>query len=131
MPTLTASELAHIRILLTPTFSTSFTDEVLQDFAESAYTLKPDTYIYGTVAIAFYSIMTGAIHFTTFTQGETREEEGKIYDRIEKLYNKWSKRAGILSAGNARVKRVRQGYVVLPDDDDDVDPLSEWGSRYS
>jgi hypothetical protein len=128
MPPLTASELAHIRILLTPRFSSSFTDEVLQEFAESAYTLKPDTYVYGTVAIAFYSLMTGAINFTTFTQGETREEQGKIYDRIEKLYLRWSKAAGILGGGKARVKPVRQGYVVLPDDDDDY--VNEWGTRY-
>lgn len=129
MPTLTVSELAHIRILLTPRFSPSFTDEVLQEFAESAYTLKPDTYIYGTVAIAFYSLMTGAIDFTTFTQGETREEQGKIYDRIEKLYSRWSKEAGIFSGGKARVKAVRQGYVVLPDDDD-TEYVNEWGTRY-
>jgi hypothetical protein len=85
MPTLTVSELASIRVFL-GNFSGSFTDEQLQTYAANAYTLNAETYLDGVVAIAFYGLMTGAVMMTDFTQGESKENQKVVYDRIAKLF---------------------------------------------
>lgn len=120
MPILTESEINRIRASL-GVYSANFTDGQLQAYYDAAYDDNASTPVSGAVAYAFYNLLTGAVSYTSYRQGETSETLGVIYDRLMGLYQMWFNSAGFVTAlPTFAMKPLRLWYVDLPFD---ADPL--------
>lgn len=118
MPPLSPTQIALVRRQLGQ-WESLFTDEQLQAFAEDAYLFNPDTYLYGTIANAFYQLAFGKIELTDYKQGETTDNEAVIYNRFKQWYEAWAAKAGYLdTTPKATIQRMRLHDVVLPEDCD-------------
>ena len=105
MPTLSDADRAWIKRRL-GVFAVSFSEDDpddIQDIYDDAEGDKTKAVAYG-----FEALLTGAIPLTSYSQGQTREEKGKIYDRLKSLMEMWQKRAGT-SAGTITIGTLNLG----------------------
>lgn len=106
---MTPQDRAALRLAL-GAYACDFTNEQLDLLWQAG--ASADSQLAAAVAGGFYQLMTGAIEYTNFRQGETQESEGVIFDRLWKLYTFWANRAGIEPAmPTVKMQQVRLQYV--------------------
>ena len=121
MADLTVKQITKLRVWLAA-FSDSFTDEELEAYFDVAFDEDPDTAEAATMAYAFNALATQAIPLVNYRQGETSESLDRIFDRIDKLYQYWSQRAGHdTGLPKGSVKRLRQWHIAPSSEEYEAD----------
>ena len=99
-------------------YADSFSDAQLNDLYDDAEDAGASNKLYGTVALAYYQILSGAIELTNFRQGETQEWESVIYDRLLSFYRDWYNRAGFPTPlPTFNMNTIRLHYIEFPEDE--------------
>jgi hypothetical protein len=119
MTTLTADQLAYIRRRL-GNFESVFSDPELQDYYDDAAADGAIDDIDGAIYYAYDALLTGSVAMTNYTQNASREEKAVIYDRIERMVERWKKQAG-LGLPEISIGKIDLNFIENdPDEDDDA-----------
>jgi hypothetical protein len=94
MTTLTTEQFDYIRRRL-GNFESVFTDPELQDYYDDAEADGAINEIDGAIYYAYDALLTGSVDLTDYTQNASSEKQSVIYDRIERMAERWKKQAGL------------------------------------